>query len=228
MNIGSIGTANTATTFEVSSKTSSMDATQDKAMLRSLVLEDALSAQVKSLTDLTKLSSSTGAGSSQPLNVGERLRTIMDEPYIDDCMMRYGNHEKLHRLEMESGVLEDRCSELKQEISKKMPAGAERDLALAKVDDFLKASLASSKKQIDATEKKIRDGNEQNLPNLDRTHRTQITRPVRELRPEDNDTDQNDIPAEKMRASLLGKMSAAQLNEISEKIQITNALSDYW
>lgn len=227
MNIGSIGTANTAPTFEVSSKPSSMDAAQDKAMLRSLVLEDALSTQLKSLTDFAKLSSSKGAGSSQPLNVDERLRTIMDEPYIDDCMMRYGNHEKLHRLEMESAVLEDRCSELKQEISKKLPAGAERDLALAKVDDFLKASQASSKKQIEATERKIRDGNEQNLPDIDRSHRP-ITRPVRDLPLDENDTDQNDIPAEKMRASLLGKMSAAQLNEISQKIQITNALSDYW
>lgn len=228
MSVGSIGAANTAATFEVSSKTSAMDATQDKAMLRSLVLEEALSTQVKSLTEMASLSRSMGTGGNLSLNIDERLRTIMDEPYIDDCMMRYGNHEKLHRLEMEAGVLEDRCAELKQEISKKMPAGAERDLALAKVDDFLKASQASSKKQIDATERKIRDGNEQNLPNLDRSHRTQIKRPVRETLPEENDTDQNDIPAERMRSSILQKMNPAQLNAVSEEIQITNALSDYW
>lgn len=245
MNISSINTANRVDISEVSKETS-MNAL-NKSTLRSLTVENALADKLKSLKDYA--TSLVSSASSQSLNIDERLRTIMDEPYIDDCMMRYGNEAVLHKLERESHALEDRCIALKQEIEKKIPAGAERDLALAKVNKFFEKSQASSNKAIDEVKERIRvHGNEENVRKssgawgkrpvmgvedsigisiLSRNGRSEILKHFQQAQYELQSANvSRTIDDKALSASSLEKLSNPQLDEILAKVTVTNRLSD--
>lgn len=75
---------------------------------------------------------------SKNLDVSARLEHIMDAPYDDDCMLRQGKELQLHTARTNWSVREDRCKELKAEITKSLPAGSEREAALNAVDEHLK------------------------------------------------------------------------------------------
>lgn len=82
--------------------------------------------------------SSAHEAASKNLDVSARLEHIMDAPYDDDCMLRQGKELQLHTARTDWGVREDRCQELKAEITKTLPAGPKREAALDAVDEYLK------------------------------------------------------------------------------------------
>lgn len=150
---------NTGALNNVSGNDTAVGGQKNQDLLHSLKLEGALTEQLSQMKAAAAAGGTQAAnGNSNGINVDERLRTILDEPYDDDAMMRYGYDAHIHSMEMDMFTMQDRAKDLKSEIKAKMPEGPERDAALTKVDSYVSQKTAVYQEGISELKAKIAQG----------------------------------------------------------------------